>query len=328
MAAALPPFVLRPVLVEKPWGGRRLVSYGKNLPPDLMIGESWEVADLPDHVAHDAEQPQSIVASGPLAGRSLRSVIEVAGNELLGPVAPTDEGRFPLLVKLLDAREHLSVQVHPHEGYVAEHPDARLKTESWYVVGAEPGSVLFHGICADSDFAEVKAAIGKPEIVPHMHDIAAVPGSFHHVPAGLLHSLGAGVMVAEVQTPSDTTFRLYDWAEEYGRAPRQMHFAEGAASLVKDPVGAVSIPVATAAGTRDLISNEHYWMREHRQSGGELELLGAPGPAILMVMEGSVSVGDLALTMGSTVMIPASAIPSTRVGGDADAVVLEIGLGV
>ena len=125
--ARLEPFTLQPVLVQKPWGGRRLERFGKDLPDDVMIGESWEVADLPDNVASDTDDPRSRVASGPLAGLSLQEVIATAGADLLGPVRPTGEGRFPLLVKLLDAREHLSVQVHPHQGYVTSHPDTRLK---------------------------------------------------------------------------------------------------------------------------------------------------------------------------------------------------------
>ncbi len=324
---SLQPFVLEPVLVEKPWGGRRLESYGKRLPESVLIGESWEVADLPDHVAPDIDDPRSRVASGPLAGQALADVIEAAGDELLGPVAPTDEGRFPLLVKLLDAREHLSVQVHPHEGYVAEHPQARLKTESWYVVASDPGSVLFCDLAADSDLDTVKASIGTPAIVPHLGELDPVPGSFHHVPAGLVHSLGAGVMVAEVQTPSDTTFRLYDWAEEYGRSPRAMHFEEGAASIVPHPPQARSLPASTMPGTRDLTSNEHYWIREHRQSSVALELSRLPGPRVLMVMEGHLELGELTLTQGGTVMVPAAALPVLPAVRD-QSVVLEVGLTV
>ncbi|MDJ0952585.1 MAG: class I mannose-6-phosphate isomerase [Acidimicrobiia bacterium] len=325
MSLSLAPFTLRPVLVAKPWGGRRLESYDKDLPADVMIGESWEVADLPDHVT-DVADPCSLVASGPLAGRSLRSVIEVAGEELLGPVLPTEEGQFPLLVKLLDAREHLSVQVHPHAEYVAEHPGTRLKTESWYVVATQPGSVLFHGLRKDADLDSVHRTIGTPEIVPHLRTIAAEPGSFHHVPAGLVHSLGAGVMVAEIQVPSDTTFRLYDWADEYGRTPRQMHYEQGAASMLLDPPDAESLPAVTGFGVRDLIANEHYWMREHRQPIGPVALDGRPGPRVLMAVEGRVLVEDLVLSAGTTAIVPAAVVGQCDVRAADDAVFLEVGI--
>ena len=323
----LQPFTLDPVLVQKPWGGRRLERFGKHLPDDVTIGESWEVADLPDNVASDTDDPRCRVASGPLAGLSLQEVIEVAGEPLLGPVMPTREGRFPLLVKLLDAREHLSVQVHPHEGYVADNPGARLKTESWYVVDADPGSVLFHGLAPDSDLASVRGAIGTPAIVPHLRTLKAMPGSFHHVPAGLVHSLGAGVMVAEVQTPSDTTFRLYDWAEEYGRAPREMHLAQGAAALIAHPEGADSLAPRPQPGVRELISNQHYWIREHHHARGPFELSGLPGPRVLMAMSGVAEMSGLAVQPGTTAIVPSCAV-DTIVEVDKAAVYLEIGLAV
>jgi len=320
-------FTLEPVLVVKPWGGRRLGRYGKVLPEGLAIGESWEVADLPDEVATDAVKPQSLISSGPLAGRTLQSAIEIAGEDVLGPVQPTADGRFPLLVKLIDARENLSVQVHPHEGYVADHPGARLKTESWYVVDVESDGVLYHDFVDGADLAEAKDAVGTPAIVPLMRAVPAEEGSFHHVPAGIIHSLGAGVMVAEVQTPSDTTYRLYDWAEEYGRAPRQMHYEEGAASLLMHPAGAVSLPPAKATGIRELTANEYYWMREHRHCEGVFALAGRPGPAVLMVMAGSIVVDDLELDIGATAIVPASAT-DTEVTVTSTATFLEIGLAV
>ncbi|MCP3994327.1 MAG: hypothetical protein GY722_04565 [bacterium] len=325
MTPKLAPFALSPVLVEKPWGGRRLEGFGKELPAEVMIGESWEVADLPAHVANDVDDPQSLVASGPMAGRSLQSVIEVAGDDLLGGVAPTSDGRFPLLVKLLDAREHLSVQVHPHERYVAAHPEARLKAEAWYVVDADPGSVLFHDVVADVSIDDVGASIGTPSLVSHLRALPATPGSFHSVPPGLIHSLGAGVMVAEVQTPSDTTFRLYDWADEYSRLPRQMHFEAGAASIVMHPPEAQSLEPTTTVGTRELTSNDHFWMREHRHEVGAVGMSDAIGPRVLMVISGLISVGGLILSQGSTAIVPAVA-SAARIEVARDTVFLEIGL--
>ncbi len=109
----LAPFRLAPILVERPWGGRRLADYGKTLPAGAVIGESWELCDLPQHVVPSVDDPSSTVLDGPYAGARLRTVVAEATEALLGPVPPTAEGRFPLLFKLLDAREHLSVQVHP-----------------------------------------------------------------------------------------------------------------------------------------------------------------------------------------------------------------------
>jgi mannose-6-phosphate isomerase len=317
------PFTMSPVLVERPWGGRRLEAFGKALPGGVPIGESWEVADLPAKVAPTVADPQSRVASGPHQGATLSELIAL-GDDLLGPAAPTADGRFPLLVKLLDAREHLSVQVHPHAGYVAEHPEARLKTESWYVMDAVDGALLYLDVGDGVDVDAVRASLGSQAVVPMLRPVAAVPGAFHHVPAGLIHALGAGVMVAEVQTPSDTTFRIYDWAVEYGRAPRQLHPAESMASIRIHPSDGFTVAPSTSRSVRLLCANDHYWIREHR-TRGRIELGGAPGPRVLMVMSGSLAVGDLTVGAGETAIVPASALPAEA---SATGTVLEVGLPV
>jgi len=165
MTTPLQPFTLAPVLVERPWGGDRLARYGKALGGQDRVGESWELADLPQHVAPALEDPQTRISSGPYSGASLRELISLRGNDLLGPVQPTQDGRFPLLIKLLDARENLSVQVHPPAAYVEHHPEARLKTESWYIVEAEPGSSLFLDLEQGVTLAEVADRIETGDIV-------------------------------------------------------------------------------------------------------------------------------------------------------------------
>jgi mannose-6-phosphate isomerase len=247
-----------------------------------------------------------------------------AVEALLGPHPPTADGRFPLLFKLLDAREHLSVQVHPHADYVVTHPEARLKTESWYVVDADPGAVLYLDVTAGTTEADVEAVMGSPGIVPLLAAQPAVPGAFHHVPAGLIHALGAGAFVAEVQTPSDTTFRIYDWAEEYGRAPRQLHPAESMASIRLHPDDAFSLPATSATGVRELVRTEHYWMREHRLAQGSSALADTSGPIILNVTHGSITLDDLALPQGTTAIVPASSSVAAFEGEDA--IVMEMGL--
>jgi len=320
----LAPFRLDPVLVERPWGGSRLTDYGKTLPPGVNIGESWELCDLPQEVVPHVDDPSSGVLDGPYAGAKLRAIVAERTQDLLGPVPPTKDGRFPLLFKLLDAREHLSVQVHPHEAYVAEHPDARLKTESWYIVDADPGAVAYIDVADGTTIEDVGEVMGTPGIVPLLGVQPAVPGAFHHVPAGLIHALGAGTFVAEVQTPSDTTFRIYDWAEEYGRAPRQLHAAESMGSIILEPDPAFSLDTAEAQGLRELVTTDYYWMREHRVDSGRGTLADTPGPNILCVTRGTVRLGDLELPMGTTAIVPASSSVSSFAGDGA--VVMEMGV--
>lgn len=325
MTGRLEPFLLDPVPVRRPWGGRRLEVYGKALPAGATIGESWEVADLPDDVAPHVEDPRSRVTTGPFRGEALADVIDRAGEELLGPVRPTGEGRFPLLVKLLDAREHLSVQAHPHAGYVSAHPEARLKTESWYIVETEPHASLYLDLVDGTTPEDVEAVMGTREIVPLLRSVPAERGAFHHVPAGLVHALGAGVMVAEVQTPSDTTFRIYDWAVEYDRAPRDLHPAEALASIRLRPAEAYSLAPGGGDGVRELASNDHYWIREHRSAGGAIDLSGLPGPKVIMVVDGRGALGDLELGLGSTAIVPA-ATADPRLATAVGSTLLEIGI--
>jgi mannose-6-phosphate isomerase len=322
----LEPFALSPVLVERPWGGSRLVAFGKHLSPGASVGESWELCDLPTEVAPHVVDPRSRVAGGPLAGLALRELIERFGPRLLGSVSPTPERNFPLLVKLLDAEENLSVQVHPHADYVARHPDARLKTESWYVVAADEGAELFLDFRSGVTLDQIDDALGTPEVVPLLQRVPAEPGAFHHLPAGLVHALGAGVIVAEVQTPSDTTFRLYDWGEEYGRAPRPLHLAECRETLVIDPPGATSVAPAEGSGSRLLESNNHYWIREHR-TGNTLDLDPAAEVRILMVIAGEIEVDGRSFPVGTTVIVPAEAVAGVAVEAVENAIVLEVGLG-
>lgn len=320
----LPPFRLDPILVERPWGGRRLAGAAGDLPAGVTFGERWELCDLPQHVAPYVDDPSSRVLDGPYAGERLRTVVAKATVALLGPVEPTAEGRFPLLFKLLDAREHLSVQVHPHRAYVAAHPEARLKTESWYIVDADAGAVLYLDALQGTTLADIEAAMGSADVVSLLDVRPAVPGAFHHVPAGLIHALGAGTLLAEVQTPSDTTFRLYDWSVEYARAPRALHPAESLGSIVLHPDAAFSLDASTVPGTRELVRSEHYWMREHRLDTGSSALAETPGPIVLYVVSGTVGLAGLELGEGATAVVPAASSVTAFEGEGA--VILEIGL--
>jgi len=323
--AQLTTLIMSPVLAEKPWGGRRLENLGKELPDGLTIGESWEVADLPQSAVTTVDDPRSRVATGVHRNKTLRRLIAEFGGDLLGSAPPTPEGDFPLLVKLLDAREHLSIQVHPDAAFVADHPDARLKTESWYVVAAAPDSHLYLGLRAGVTAADVAARVGTPGIVGLLQTVPAVPGDFHHLPAGLVHALGAGVLVAEVQTPSDTTFRIYDWEDRYDRPPRTMH---GAAALeaIRPELGSEPSHRPDGPGSRDLTTGSDYWIREHRCSGGSVELDRRPEVRVLMVVSGALTIAGEVAGAGTTVVVPASLVGEVAVVAAEPTVVLEIGL--
>ena len=328
--------VLEPILVPKPWGGRRLAGLGKPLPGHLpagtTYGESWEVADLPDDALVASATGRTLVACGPHRGKSLRWLIAESGSELLGSASPTSAGDFPLLLKLLDTAEHLSIQVHPDEEYAGRRRDWFSKTESWYVIDAEPGAAIFMGFRPGVTLEEVRAAAGTPAMAGLLRRVPVKRGDFHHLPAGTVHALGAGVTVAEVQTPSDTTFRLYDWAEEYGRPERPLHLEDGLAALVAEHPPVSTLPPLPGIGSRLLVTTPHYWIREHRLGPGDhAALVREPELRILMVIRGSVSVGNenaspTDVPAGGTALIPAAGALSMAVASEEETTLLEIGL--
>ena len=315
---------LEPLLVERPWGGRRLARLGKVLPAGALVGESWEVADLAP-TAHEGARCTR-VTGGPLEGSVLADLIERHGAELLGSVGPTYDGRFPLLVKFLDAAEHLSVQVHPPDEIAELDPAFRAKTESWYVMDADPGSTLWFDIRTDIDDATFAGAAGSSSVVPMLGVVPARVGDFHHIPAGRVHALGAGVIVLEIQTPSDTTFRIYDWSEEYSRTPRPLHVREALRSVVRGDPTAISAAASAVPGARELVRTSAYWIREHRAGDAAIALDQAPELRVLAVMAGEISLGGEVVGVGEVRVLPAS---SGAFGGfehSDDAVVIESGI--
>ncbi|HEY8338908.1 MAG TPA: type I phosphomannose isomerase catalytic subunit [Egibacteraceae bacterium] len=255
------PLRLRPVFKERPWGGRRLAErFGYDL-PEGRIGECWGISAHPNG--------PSTVVSGEHAGRTLPEVWE-ADPAFFGH--PDDE-EFPLLVKLLDAREWLSVQVHPDDAQAARlEGEPRGKTECWYVVAAEPGAQLVIGHRA-ADREQLAACIdaGAWDDLLLRREVAA--GDFVHVPSGTIHALGPGVLVCEVQQSSDTTYRVYDWdrVDAQGRR-RELHLdkAKEVATVPYDPAvtDTAADPEVVAGGRRRLlVDGEHFAVTLHEVRG-------------------------------------------------------------
>jgi mannose-6-phosphate isomerase len=218
------PVKFKPIFKERIWGSDRLKTlFGKDLPADTKIGESWELADLPD----DCSQ----IADGPRKGMNLRQLLEEIGQ----PFGFTDQQRrfpFGLLIKFLDANDVLSVQVHPDADACKLVPEARLKTECWYVLAAENGSVIYRGLKPGIGREQVENAVKDGILQDLMVVYPANTGDFHYLPAGTIHALGAGVVVAEIQTPSDTTYRLYDWNRlDAQGCSRELHIEQALSSI-------------------------------------------------------------------------------------------------
>jgi mannose-6-phosphate isomerase len=312
--------VFRPILMEKVWGGRRLAALGKQLPEHAAIGESWELADLASTSPSGGggAAARSVIASGPLAGKTLADAIALWRQDLLGGASLTSAGGFPLLVKFLDARENLSVQVHPSPAYAAAHTDSHLKTECWYVLAAEPVNgrppVIYKGIkpgVAPEAFAR---HIADGSVVNDLIAVPAIPGECHNLPSGTCHALGAGVLVAEVQTPSDTTFRVYDW----GRQGRELHLAQALECIEFGPAPAAT-RLAKGRLSGRLVHTEFFTVTEASlPAGGVLPLGQRAGPRVLMVLAGSLSIRTpqdepVTVPAGSTALVPASIVQTAPV---------------
>ena len=195
--------------IEKIWGGRKLEKFRDDL-PEGKIGESWDVSAQ--------ESGMSMVKNGKLAGKSLKELTAMYPQQILGEEIKAEE--FPLLLKIIDAQAQLSIQVHPDDEYAAKNPGESGKNEAWYVIDADDDAYLIIGTedCTESEF---KKAVQNHEINQYIKKVKVEKGDIFFVKAGMLHAVGPGIMLAEVQQSSDTTYRVYD----YGRG-RELHLSK------------------------------------------------------------------------------------------------------
>ncbi len=201
------PLLLEPVLKDYIWGGRNLETvFGRSLPQDTNIAESWEIAAHPDG--------QSVVANGDFAGLTLTELHQKLGLDLIGSRSrwAQERDKFPLLIKLLDANRALSVQVHPRDEYALEHEGNELgKTEMWVILDAEPDAAVIFGVKEGTTPEAFREAIAAGDLEQYLHYVPVTAGDFIDVPAGTLHAILGGILIAEIQQNSNTTYRVYDW---------------------------------------------------------------------------------------------------------------------
>ncbi|HRJ71693.1 MAG TPA: class I mannose-6-phosphate isomerase, partial [Terrimicrobiaceae bacterium] len=198
------PIVFEPLAMERVWGGRRLEAlYGKRLPHGAPIGESWEIVDR--------EDAQSVVHQGPLRGTTLHELWTGRRGEIFGAEYEHEKSRrFPILIKLLDARERLSVQVHPPI-HMAATLRGEPKTEMWYFADALPGSSIYAGLKKGVTRSQFESLLRDGRVEEALHVIPVESGDSIFIPSGRLHAIGEGNVIVEVQQNSDTTYRVFDW---------------------------------------------------------------------------------------------------------------------
>ena len=315
----LAPMLLRPIAKSRAWGGGTFVRWGKFQAPaagGAPIGESWELADLPDAVTDGC----SVVEAGAFAGRSLREALHSDERGIMGRARLSAQGRFPLLVKFLDAAQNLSVQVHPTTEFAAGRSDAHLKSESWIVLHADPGARIWRGVRPGVSRAEFERCLrGGGDLVPLLVEVPVRAGDRVDLPSGLCHALGGGITVAEVQTPSDTTFRLFDWNRNDPARPLHLDdalacVAFGATQqLERFPVENIAeLPaVQTRQFRTTLLSRSEHFRIERLEAtqDAELPVVTHQRPCAWMVLAGRVRfAGSTPVEAGPwrTLLVPAA----------------------
>jgi mannose-6-phosphate isomerase len=216
----------RPIYQERVWGGRQLASvFGRDLPDSsLPFGESWEMVDRPE--------ANSLVVAGPLAGQTLQSLWTQHRAEIFGEaLVRHPAARFPLLMKILDARDDLSIQVHPPAS-VATSLQGEPKTEMWFIAHAEPGAKIYAGLKQGVTREGFEQSLQAGTVAEQVHVLSPQTGDCLFIPSGRIHAIGAGLLIYEIQQNSDTTYRVFDWNRlGLDGQPRQLHVAESLASI-------------------------------------------------------------------------------------------------
>jgi len=300
------PFAFRPTFKQRVWGGRELERlYHKPLPPGVPIGESWEICDRPGDV--------SVIVNGPLAGKDLRWLMERHAADLLGDARPQD-GCFPLLVKILDAREKLSLQVHPPAA-AALALGGEPKSEMWYVAEAAAGAELYVGLKRGVSRAEFEQRIESGTVAACFHRVSVKAGDAMFLPSGRVHALGAGLVIFEIQQNSDTTYRVYDWNRlGLDGKPRELHIKQSLASIDFGDYEPSLAPRAFkrngAQMVRPLVSSPLFTAEAVEVNAGASVALQQRKMQIVALAAGRVrvshDVGSLALAAGQFCLVPAS----------------------
>ncbi len=298
------PLKFIPVYKDYPWGGRNFEKFGRIL-PDGIIAESWEVSCHPNGV--------SIVSEGELAGTSLPELVERYGRKLMGTALPEkDIKKFPLLVKFIDADKNLSVQVHPDDAYAQANENGEYgKNEMWYIISAKPGARLVYDVKPGIDREAFSQAIKENRVESCLNYVEVFPGDVINIPAGLVHAIGEGIMLAEIQQNSDVTYRVYD----YGRKGRTLHIKQALDVIDFNSTGrkpkttGLKVLHPSGSSVTYLVANGYFSVELYEISGKTDERADGSRFFIYTFIEGEGNItwdsGTTSIKGGETILIPA-----------------------
>lgn len=293
-----------PYLKSVIWGGDKICRYKGIEQPEPSIGESWEISAVPGH--------ESVVAQGEYSGRKITDLIAQFGDELLGKsVTARYSSKFPLLIKLIDARDNLSVQVHPGDKLARLRHGGMGKSELWYVIETENGSKIYSGLKMAMTPEEYVNKVTDGTFADAVAEHKSQPGDVFFLPAGRVHAIGAGNFLAEIQESSDVTYRIYD----YGRRDAQGNLRELHTDLAKDAIDFKvypeykNPPISDDAEYREIGHCEHFTTARIAVDGKMDLNLEFDSFSVMMCVEGSVTLrfdsGEETIEQGTTVLLPA-----------------------
>jgi mannose-6-phosphate isomerase len=290
------PIVFKPLAMERVWGGRRFEHLaGKELPAGVPVGELWEVVDR--------EDAQSVVVGGRWSGSTLHELWSRHREEVFGVhAASLTDGRFPLLVKLLDAADTLSVQVHPPADKAAA-LGGEPKTEVWYFLESDPGACVYAGLKSGTTRARFEELLRGGGVEQALHRVPVRTGGSIFIPSGRLHAIGGGNLIVEIQQNSDTTYRVFDWNRPgLDGKPRALHLDESLASI-----DFADFEPGAADGGEGIVADCEYF--HVRKIVAEAPVQPAPegGFALVVPLDRAVRCGGTRFERGQFFLIPAGA---------------------
>ncbi|MDE5568946.1 MAG: class I mannose-6-phosphate isomerase [Muribaculaceae bacterium] len=295
------------------WGGNRISQLkGEHLTQN-NIGESWEISSI--------EGYESVVAEGPLKGMSISELSEQFGADFLGTDVVSRYGnKFPLLIKLLDAHDILSLQVHPNDAVAERYHNSHGKSEMWYVIDAKNDARIYCGLAETLSPESFDRHVNDKSIMDMVATYQSRPGQFYFIPAGTIHSIGAGNLIAEIQQSSDITYRVYDHDRTTSDGkPRELHLEQARAAIdYSHPTLVEPTAKCFADSTRSVVSTEHFTV-DYYKVDGKAEIDCSEGSfTALLVTNGTADIcadGQLrTVNAGHTVLIPASVKKITATG--------------
>ena len=298
------PITFTPLYQERVWGGREFSKrLGRDLPGTQPIGEAWEVVDR--------EEAQSVVSEGPLCGKTLHELWTGHRAEIFGARHTDAAPRFPLLCKLLDARDRLSVQVHPPAD-VAPQLHGEPKTEMWYFLACDPGSRIYAGLEEGTTRAAFEEKLSRGEVEECLHVLPTREGDSIFIPSGRLHAIGEGNLIVEIQQNSDTTYRVFDWNRTgLDGKPRTLHIEE---SMLSTDFEDFAPPLAHVAS--GVVAECEHFRVEKKTLTGAQDLRPADDFAIVTVVGGQASCDGRTFEPGDFFLLPAGGYPPVGPAGE------------